>query len=128
MTITSKRKNYFIGAAVGAAILAGLLGYQAGVSSGKAEGEKAGFAAGFSDGDKSGWERAVEATTLVAYWAGAIDACNTVFDATGWEYIYVNPMAGGGTINREYFCRDNGNYEGTPVFDVPYVSNTEGSN
>lgn len=97
-------------------------------SVGNGNGNKAGYSEGYEVGAKDSWERAVEATTEKAYWLGVLDACQTVFDATGWEYIYVNPLAGGGTISREYFCRDNGNYENTPVVEVPYESGAENSN
>jgi len=124
MNITSKQKNYFVAAALGAAVLAGLLGHQVGVSSGLSEGHVAGFA----EGSRDGWKRAVVATTDVAYWQGAIDGCNTVFDAVGWEYIYVNVYAGGGTISRSYFCKDSGDHSSTPVIEIPYVESVEGSN
>lgn len=128
MASSDTQNKKFIASVAGAAFISLALGFGIGQSSGMTAGKAEGYAAGFAEGDQSGWGRAVEATTIKAYWAGAIDACNTVFDATGWEYIYVNPMAGGGTISREYFCRDNGNYEGTPVLDIPYVPSADGSN
>jgi hypothetical protein len=119
----SQNRVYFFGAAAIAIVIIALA-YGAGKETGFSEGKKAGY----SEGARSGWSRGVEAATEEAYWLGAIDACNTVFDATGWDYIYVNEYAGGGTISREYFCRDSGDHSGTPVLDLPYVENTDGSN
>ena len=89
-------------------------------SVGSGEGNKSGYAKGFDEGARDAWGRAVVVATEEAYWLGAIDACHTVFDATGWEYIYVNEFAGGGTISREYFCRDSGDHSATPVLEIPY--------
>lgn len=120
---TFEKRGRVIGLAM-AFVAAIAISYSVGSGNGKEEG----YANGYDEGSRNAWDRAVEATTTKAYWLGVVDACHTVFDATGWEYIYVNPMAGGGTINREYFCRDNGNYENTPVIDVPYESGAESSN
>jgi len=120
-TKSGKTQKQFFAFIVAAAVLSGLIGFGLGSSSGYASGKTDGYNDGFDKGSRDAWGRAVEAATLKAYWAGAFDACNMVFDATGWEYIYVNIQAGGGTISREYFCRDNGDYSGTPVFDIPFV-------
>lgn len=106
----------------------GVMAYAVGQSVGFTAGTADGYAKGYSEGSKNGWERAVEPATTKAYWQGAFDACQTVFDAVGWENIYVNPLAGGGTISRSYFCRDDGDYSRTPVFTIPYVEDTDGSN
>lgn len=104
------------------------ISYSVGRSSGITEGNEKGYAEGFDVGSKDAWDRAVIATTQKAYWLGAFDACAMVFDAAGWEYIYVNPQAGGGTISREYFCRDNGDYSGTPVLEIPFEAAESNSN
>jgi hypothetical protein len=128
VAVSKQKKNQFLIGAVAAAVVAALLGFVIGQSAGLSAGKAEGYAEGFGVGSRDGWERAVTATTQEAYWLGAFDACAMVFEAAGWEYIYVNPSAGGGTISKEFFCRDNGDYSGTPVLDIPYVDSNEESN
>lgn len=80
-----------------------------------------GYKAGRKSGDVDGWNRAAKVAFEKGYWLGAEDGCIAVYDATGWEYIYINAWNGGGTLPRS-FCRDSGDHTNTPNVVIPYES------
>ena len=106
------------------AIATWLVGLALGVAVGYGQGFSAGKADGFAAGDKAGWGRAALVAYEDGFWRGIVDGCNAVFETLRWDYVYGNVLAGGSTLSKDTFCRDNGDHTNTPVYELPYKADT----
>jgi hypothetical protein len=90
-------------------------------------GNAAGVKSGTAEGERSGWSRGTKVAFEKGYWQGVEDGCDAVYDATGWDFIYINVWHGGGSLPRS-FCQDSGDHSNTPNVIVPFEVDASESN